>query len=44
MQIHKLTAWELFYAVDMAIACAISYAIITQLLVRFVDEPAICLL
>ena len=35
----KLTAWEVFYAVDMAIACAISYAIITQLLNRLVDEP-----
>ena len=33
------TAWEFFYAADMAIACAISYAIITELLVRFVDEP-----
>jgi uncharacterized membrane protein YccC len=39
MQINKLTAWGFFYAVDMAIACAISYEIITQLLVRFVDEP-----
>ena len=36
----KLTAWEVFYAVYMAIACAISYAIITQLLNRLVDEPA----
>src|SRR5271163_1143463 len=35
----KLTVWEVFYAVDMAIACAISYAIITQLLFRLVDEP-----
>jgi len=34
----KLTAWEAFYAVDMGIACALSYAIITQVLVRFVDE------
>jgi uncharacterized membrane protein YgaE (UPF0421/DUF939 family) len=35
----KLRVWEVFYAVDMAIACAISYVIITQLLVRLVDEP-----
>jgi uncharacterized membrane protein YccC len=35
----KLTQWEMFYAVDMGIAYALSYAIITQLLVRFVDEP-----
>jgi uncharacterized membrane protein YccC len=39
MQINKLSAWEVFYAVNMAMACAISYGIITQLLVRFVDEP-----
>jgi uncharacterized membrane protein YccC len=38
-QISKVTAWDFIYAVDMAIACALSYAIITQLLVRFVDEP-----
>lgn len=35
----KLTPWELAYAVDMATACGISYAIITQVLVRFVDRP-----
>jgi uncharacterized membrane protein YccC len=35
----KLTPWELAYAADMAIACGISYAIITQFLVRFVDRP-----
>ena len=39
LQIRKLTTWEAFYALDMAIACALSYAIITQLLVRFVDQP-----
>jgi uncharacterized membrane protein YccC len=33
------TSWKIFYAIDMGIACALSYAIITQLLVRFVDEP-----
>ena len=36
----RLTAWEAFYALDMAIACLISYVIIAQFLVRFVDEPA----
>ena len=35
----RLSLWDVFYAIDMAIACAISYAIITQLLVRAVDEP-----
>jgi uncharacterized membrane protein YccC len=39
LRIRKLTTWEAFYALDMAIACALSYAIITQLLVRFVDQP-----
>jgi uncharacterized membrane protein YccC len=39
MTTTKLTSWEIFYAVDTGIACAVSYAIITQLLVRFVDEP-----
>jgi hypothetical protein len=35
----RLTTWEIFHSVDMAIACAISYTITTELLVRFVDEP-----
>jgi uncharacterized membrane protein YgaE (UPF0421/DUF939 family) len=35
----KLTPWQLAYAADMAIACGISYAIITRALVRFVDRP-----
>ena len=39
MQTKKLTNWEIFYAIDMGVACALSYAIITQLLVRFADEP-----
>jgi uncharacterized membrane protein YgaE (UPF0421/DUF939 family) len=37
----KLTPWHAAYAVDMAIACGISYAIITQvlqLLIPFVDK------
>ena len=40
LRIRKLTTWEAFYALDMAIACALSYAIITQVLVRFVDQHA----
>src|ERR1700729_2052719 len=35
----KLTTWEIFHSVDMAIACAMSYAITTQLVIRFVGEP-----
>jgi uncharacterized membrane protein YgaE (UPF0421/DUF939 family) len=35
----KLTTWEVFYAVDMTIACALSYMVIDQILVRYVDEP-----
>ena len=34
-----LTLWDVAYVVDMAIACGISYAIITRVLVRFVDRP-----
>ena len=34
----KLTPWHAAYAVDMAIACGICYAIITQVLVPFVDR------
>jgi hypothetical protein len=39
METKRLTTWGVSYAVDMSMACALSYAIITQLLVRFVDEP-----
>jgi hypothetical protein len=35
----NFTTWEILYSLDMAIACAISYMITTELLVRFVDEP-----
>jgi hypothetical protein len=37
----KLTPWNVAYAVDMAIACGISYAIIAQVLVPFVDSAAL---
>jgi hypothetical protein len=43
LRIRKLTTWEAFYALDMAIACALSYAIITQVLVPFVDRSDVLL-
>jgi uncharacterized membrane protein YgaE (UPF0421/DUF939 family) len=39
----NLTPWHAAYAVDMAIACGISYAIITQVLVLFVNRSDILL-
>jgi hypothetical protein len=36
----RLTPWDLAYAADIAIACGISYVIITQALVLFIDKPA----
>jgi hypothetical protein len=35
----KLTSWDLFYALDMAIACFISYSLITYVLSPFVATP-----
>jgi uncharacterized membrane protein YgaE (UPF0421/DUF939 family) len=35
----KLSAWDFFYALDMAIACLISYSIITYVLSPFVATP-----
>jgi uncharacterized membrane protein YccC len=35
----SLSPWDFFYAVDMAIACLITYWIMTSLLSRFVDKP-----
>jgi uncharacterized membrane protein YccC len=35
----KLSAWDFFYALDMALACLISYTIITYVLSPFVDRP-----
>jgi hypothetical protein len=39
----KITPWDLAYAVDMAVACGISYAIITKVasyaFYRTVGEP-----
>ena len=39
----KLTPWHAAYAVDMAVACGISYAIITQVLVPLVDRSDVLL-
>jgi hypothetical protein len=39
----KLTPWHAAYAVNMVIACGISYAIITQVLVPFVDRSDVLL-
>src|SRR5262249_42176837 len=35
----KLSTWDFFYALDMALACLISYTIITYVLSPFVDKP-----
>jgi hypothetical protein len=35
----RLTSWGVSYAAAMTIACAISYAVITEVLPRSVDEP-----
>ena len=37
--VKNVTPWDLAYVIDMAIACGISYAIITRVLVSFVDRP-----
>jgi uncharacterized membrane protein YgaE (UPF0421/DUF939 family) len=34
----KLTLWEVIYALDMAVACAISYLLITELLGGLIDR------
>ena len=34
----KLTAWDICYAADMAIACALSYGVITAILAPLVRE------
>ena len=34
----KLTLWEVIYAFDMAVACAISYLLTTELLGGFIDR------
>jgi uncharacterized membrane protein YccC len=36
----KLTAWDAIYALNMAIACLVSYWMITHILSRSVDRPS----
>src|SRR6267378_343474 len=36
----KLSSWDVAYALNMAIACLITYWIMTHTLSRFVDEPS----
>src|ERR1700730_17693742 len=36
----KLSSWDVVYALNMAIACLITYWIITHILSRFVDESS----
>jgi uncharacterized membrane protein YccC len=36
----KLSSWDVVYALNMAIACLITYWIITHILSRFVDGPS----
>jgi hypothetical protein len=35
---EKVSAWHFFYSLDMAIACLISYVIITQVIAPFVGK------
>ena len=35
----KLSTWDFFYALDMALACLLSYSITTRVLSPFVGEP-----
>jgi uncharacterized membrane protein YgaE (UPF0421/DUF939 family) len=36
----KLSSWDVVHALNMAIACLITYWIVTHILSRFVDEPS----
>jgi uncharacterized membrane protein YccC len=40
MKFSKLSAWDIAYAVDMAIACLITYAVMAFLLPRWVGWPS----
>ena len=40
---EKLSSWHFFYAVDMALACLISYAITTHAVSQFLDRPDVFL-
>src|SRR5258705_12456835 len=39
VETRTLSAWDVTYALNMAIACLITYWIMTHILSRFVDEP-----
>jgi uncharacterized membrane protein YccC len=36
----KLSDWDVLYALNMAVACLVSYWVMTHILVRFVDTPS----
>ena len=36
---ERSSTWDLFYALDMALACLISYSIVTGVLAPFLDRP-----
>jgi uncharacterized membrane protein YgaE (UPF0421/DUF939 family) len=38
--VARLSSWDVVYALNMAIACLISYWIMTYILSRFVDRPS----
>jgi uncharacterized membrane protein YccC len=38
-QQERLTSWDFFYALDMALACLISYSVITVVLSPFLEKP-----
>src|SRR5712675_1827447 len=37
---QKLSSWDVIHALNMAIACLITYWIVTHILSRLVDEPS----
>ena len=37
--LEKSSSWDFFYALDMALACLLSYSVITYILAPFVDRP-----
>jgi uncharacterized membrane protein YccC len=40
VKVPKLSSWDVVHALNMAIACLITYWIVTHILSRFVDEPS----
>jgi uncharacterized membrane protein YccC len=37
---HELTAWDVVYSLNMAVACLITYWVITSILAKFVDQAS----